>query len=392
MTESYVQIAPDGAGKQIDAFTVGGGTLYRQAVVVADPTTQGNVATVTAAGALQVSDVVIGGAVSGTGGGTTTLSTTDPNVALAGSNDAPIFTAITGDPSGDFAGINLFEAAMDSGGSLGFNVRVQNQPLQDQNGALIISDAPNVQQLSGPAGASFVVWMGGYKSLAVAVPAGITVTYFGSVDGVNYSTLTGILAGGVGGWTSGIAGTSNFIIPANMPWIKLTINAAGTINICRRNVDIPALMGVVNSGSASAFVPAVGGNVASGIAPTANPVLTAGWDGTLTRTLRTDTIGRVYVVGSDLPGVVATNNAPLTVAGVDTANIVRRFGVLPNQIGNINSAQVQDITATEGQTQIEILLQILTELKILNYYAQNLGSSQTDDPTVLRADPSFITQ
>ena len=221
MTESYVQIAPEGAGKQIDAFTVGGGTLYRQAVVVADPTTQGNVATVTAAGALQVSDVVIGGAVSGTGGGTTTLSTTDTNVSQAGSNDAPIFTAITGDPSGDFAGINLFEAAMDTGSNLGFNVRVQNQPAQDQNGALIISDAPNVQQLSGPAGASFVVWMGGYKSLAVAVPSGMTLTPTGSVDGTVYSAIVGIVAAGSGGWVASIGGTSSFLIPALTPWIKL---------------------------------------------------------------------------------------------------------------------------------------------------------------------------
>ena len=391
MTESYVQIAPDGAGKQIDAFTVGGGTLYRQAVVVADPTTQGNVATVTAAGALQVSDVVIGGAVSGTGGGTTTLSTTDPNVALAGSNDAPIFTAITGDPSGDFAGINLFEAAMDTGSSLGFNVRVQNQPTQDQNGALIISDAPNVQQLSGPAGASFVVWMGGYKSLAVAVPSGMTLTPTGSVDGTVYSAIVGIVAAGSGGWVASIGGTSSFLIPALTPWIKLSINVAGTITICRRNVDIPTTLGGINSGIATAFVPAVGGNVASGIAPTANPVLTAGSDGTLTRTIRTDTLGKPIISGDAAVAATPTAN-PVQVSGVDGSNLVRRFGVLPNQIGNTNSAQVQDITATEGQTQIEILLQILTELKILNYYAQNLGSSQTDDPTVLRADPSFITQ
>ena len=337
----------------------------------------------------------------GGGGGEQLLSNSAPlpaveaNLSAAQSSDNPIFTAITGDPSGDFAGINLFEAAMDTGSTLGFNVRVQNQPTQDQNGALIISDAPNVQQLSGPAGASFVVWMGGYKSLAVVVPTGITVTYFGSVDGVAYSTLTGILAGGVGGWTSGIGGTSNFIIPANMPWIKLTISAAGTISICRRNVDIPALMGVVNSGAATAFVPAVGGSVQPGIAPNANPVLTAGWDGTLTRTLRTDTIGRVYVVGSDLPGVVATNNAPLTVAGVDTANIVRRQSSIPNSSTNTNDLSILDQTNFEGSGKGELLGMILLELRILNQqiYLLNTqgGASPSDDPGAFRNDPSFLS-
>ena len=389
-TESYVQIAPDGAGKQIDAFTVGTSpTVYRQAVVVADPTTQGNVATVTAAGALQVSDVVIGGAVSGTGGGTTTLSTTDSNVALAGSNDAPIFTAITGDPSGDFAGINLFEAAMDSGNSLGFNVRVQNQPTQDQNGALILSDGPIIaQSIAMTNGSAIIIPVTGYKSLAVSTSSTFTCTIGLGNDGNTFQTGVATSVGNFA-WVSALVASGHYLIPCNAVYVRIVCTASGVITVTKRNVDIPANYGQAYGGVNG--VGAIGGNVANGIAPTANPVLTAGWDGTLTRTIRTDTLGKPIISGDAAVAATPTAN-PVQVSGVDGSNLVRRFGVLPNQIGNINSAQVQDITATEGQTQIEILLQILTELKILNYYAQNLGSSKTDDPTVLRADPSFITQ
>lgn len=333
-------------------------------------------------------------------GGEVILSPANPlpaleqNLSNAQSSDSPIFTAITGDPSGDFAGVNLLETAMNTDSGLGFNVNVQNQPLRDANGALIISDAPGVQQLSGPPGGTFVLWMGGYKSLAVTVPTGITLTFFGSVDGVSYSTMTGILVSGTNGWVSGIGGTSNFLIPASTPWIKLIISAAGTISVCRRNVDIPAFLGVANSGLATAFAPVVGGPVATGIAPTNNPVLAAGWDGTLTRTVRTDTIGRVYVVGSDLPGVAATNSAPLGVSVLDPQNVTRRLNSVPDTATNTYDLSIIDQSSFEGSGKTEILGLILLELRMLNHqiYLLNTqgGASPSDDPGSMRSDPSLF--
>ena len=46
MSESFVQVAPDSTGKQIDAFQIPNGN-YRQSVVVADPSANANVANVT---------------------------------------------------------------------------------------------------------------------------------------------------------------------------------------------------------------------------------------------------------------------------------------------------------------------------------------------------------
>ena len=57
---------------------------------------------------------------------------------------------------------------------------------------------------------------------------------------------------------------------------------------------------------------------------------------------------------------------------------------------------VQDITQQEGQSQIEILAQILLELKIQNQYLYELprliatGTQSKDAPEILRAEPSIF--
>lgn len=54
MADSFVQVAPDGAGKQIDAqsLTGGSGTVYRQTTTLGDPTAIGSVQSVKAANTL----------------------------------------------------------------------------------------------------------------------------------------------------------------------------------------------------------------------------------------------------------------------------------------------------------------------------------------------------
>lgn len=61
MAESYVQVATDGTGKQVDAFTVAdqntGATRYRQAIVIGDPNSAAGVVSVEN-GALVVDDMM----------------------------------------------------------------------------------------------------------------------------------------------------------------------------------------------------------------------------------------------------------------------------------------------------------------------------------------------
>lgn len=56
---------------------------------------------------------------------------------------------------------------------------------------------------------------------------------------------------------------------------------------------------------------AVEGATANGAAPTENPVLVAGWDGALKRTLFTDTTGRQVVVGAAAAGAAIAGNPVL---------------------------------------------------------------------------------
>lgn len=57
---------------------------------------------------------------------------------------------------------------------------------------------------------------------------------------------------------------------------------------------------------------------------------------------------------------------------------------------------VQDITQQDGQSQIEILAQILLELKILNQQMYELprqiatGTQSKDGPEIIRAEPSIF--
>jgi hypothetical protein len=68
---SHVQVAPDGSGKDVDAVSIvsteaGTPTVYRQVVVLGDPSTYGNQATVSAAGAVKVDGSAVTQPVTGT--------------------------------------------------------------------------------------------------------------------------------------------------------------------------------------------------------------------------------------------------------------------------------------------------------------------------------------
>ena len=153
----------------------------------------------------------------GSGGGTTAtaldpLPVTDSILQAAQTDDAPLFVAIAGDPSGDFAGINLLEQAMTDGTGLQVNVKEQFPPLKDVRGAAIPSDAP----------ANIVLFLGvnspqtidttGYQSVAFQQTAAVAVTVTQSNDGVNFTAAFGIINSAINGtFTSATAATAQAI-------------------------------------------------------------------------------------------------------------------------------------------------------------------------------------
>ena len=306
----------------------------------------------------------------------------EANLSNAQSSDAPLFTAITGDPNGDFAGINLLEAVMNSNNDLGFNVRVQNAPKADAQGAQIPSDAPAVVSGTGTNATTnstlFVIDTTGYQSLTLQLYgtwAG-TVTFYGSNDGANWSVTT---ASGVGAAAAVTTATANnlYTIPVMGRFFKAQITAytSGTVQALaylRQQSTIPMAAGAsVNLnqvGGASTVTAgvsgllAVGGNVAAGVTATANPVL---------------------------------------VGGVDTTGSTRRL--LLDATGLLRVRQ--DIETQANESVVDLLTKILMELKLTNYRLGELPATlaqstlmttfappQTDDANVFLNDPQLLNQ
>ena len=171
-------------------------------------------------------------------------------------------------------------------------------------------------------------------------------------------------------------------IPCVGRYIKITASAAFAATICLRqgshftNANIISISGATPVSTGVSGILAVGGNIANGVAPTANPNLVAGIDTTgLTRRVLTDTAGRVLVSGVTQAGATAAlplfgNSATPSLAQTDTGTI-------------------------DSFTQYDLLAEVVTQLRILNrnFFEANVGqlSPVSDDPDVLRADYSTLT-
>jgi len=82
------------------------------------------------------------------------------------------------------------------------------------------------------------------------------------------------------------------------------------------------------------------GTVADGVAPNANPVLVAGFDGTLTQTLSTDASGNLQIDVLVLP--VAPTNPGVDIGTVDVASVIPGVGAT-----NLGKAQDTAVGATD---------------------------------------------
>ena len=72
----------------------------------------------------------------------TPFPTQDQAIANAQTTDGSISVSIAGDPSGDFAGVNILEQVVTDGTGLFLNTRTQNPVKTDLNNATVLSDAP----------------------------------------------------------------------------------------------------------------------------------------------------------------------------------------------------------------------------------------------------------
>jgi hypothetical protein len=325
--------------------------------------------------------------------------------------------------------------AMDDSNNSPLHIKLQPQNSgikQDLLGAFILSDAPTPVQINLTATANSVtIDTQGYQTIAITTGLGLVGAVSGSNDGLTFQPMLGYsMLSGLS--TSALAASGNFIFPCLTRYIRVIASAGGQFTYYLRNqpftnnlVNLQQINGVTVSQATSqlgvnivnvggtgtvsggvAGTLGVGGASAVGVAPTYNPIIAGSIDpGGLGRRLFSDATGRLILnpyslnvqVPSSLAGVVLT-----TSAGGNLAPVVN------SGFNNQVAISVQDTLQYEGQNHVELLAQLLQEMKILNQQMYELprvlstalnGPSIAvlgqivqvgDEPAQMRNDPSLF--
>ena len=330
--------------------------------------------------------------------------------------------------------IDKISWAMDETNNTPLNVKLQAQNSgikQDLSGAFILSDAPQPVTVNQVIGGTTVIDTQGYQTISFTSGTGFVGTVSCSNDGVTFNNILGYNISTAVAATS-IPAVSNVIFPCLTRFIRVTSTTAGQFTYYLRNqpftnnqVNLQQIGGaavsqassqlgvnIVNYGGTGvitggvAGVPSAGGPNAVASATTTNPLQMGGIDPQgLVRRLFSDATGRLILnpyslgvqVPSSLAGVTLTTSAGGNIAPVSLAGY-------NNQV----PLAVQDTSQFEGQSQIELLAQLLQEMKIMNQQlyelpriiAGQLNGINTagampmftygDEPTAMRNDASLF--
>ena len=326
--------------------------------------------------------------------GSSTRSTAMPVAGVGGQpvatqdqnngTDSAQYTVLVGDPNSDWAGVNLLEALMDESQRFGVGTRVLNPVATDVNNATISSDAPVMIKysvfgaVSGP-----IIDTTGYESVVIQQTAGGASIPQTSNDGVAWSTIFGANQGTV--IPTSTLGNGMYVFPVIGRWFRIVgvaavqmtatiylrqapFNFVGTAGSLLTTVNLTQINGTAPVSTGVLGMLSVGGNVAAGVAPTADPVLVAGVDNSvtntgvaapLTRRLLTDTAGRLFV----------------EITGVGLDAVVRALTVKPAQDGQSNALAVDVVTQNDAQTIPDLLQLMLFEQRITNQYLFSLSKN-----------------
>ena len=307
--------------------------------------------------------------------------------------DQPVAVQIVGDAAGDFAGINLLETVMDDGSGIAVNVKVVNPQRRDANGSPIKSDAAGPIYLSGPTGTVYLIDTAGYQTLQISSSTGVG-SLQGSGDRVTFHALCGQSL--IGSTASGYAANSSWQFPCTARYIKVTVSTSGNAVAYLRDQPMQAIGAVgvpsfnlatvagVSAFSVGNGTFAVSGSVTPGTPPAVNLGSSVGGvDGSgLYRHLSLSSAGVLNVSTAD--------------TAIDQTGVARNFGLLSPLISGVYgvaSQAVQEVSQVEGQSLGELMLQILTELRIVNHQLFLLntqgGASPSDEPAAFRNDAEF---
>ena len=399
MAETFVQVAPDGAGKQIDGFQPTGSTSIRQTVTIGDPNIAGEVVDVTIGGAMNVN--LNGGETSNM-----VLSTIDGALQVAPSDYENPKDRLNQPGSTDGSEPTVMVAMdpnwplqLDPGQVLTVGGKAPGGAMLPMtvgaDGGLRLTDAPAPIYGQGAAlnQQCFAVDTTGYNSIAVQLTGtfSLTTTAQTSNDGVNWVAVTGWPVGGAAIPSSAPAAVGLWVFPTIGRFFKLYVSAwtSGSVQTIAQlraqpvplqwnipSVNAQQIAGTNTVTANVAGMQAVGGNVAAGSASTSYPVQVAGSDGTNVQRIKTDTSGQTIVVPA-----------------LDPTNVTQRLRV--NALGSLVVEEAISSAGEDGNA--GLLSQILRELKQLNFYTRQLpyymsnGFSVADEDSAFRDDPSLYT-
>jgi hypothetical protein len=305
-----------------------------------------------------------------------------------------IVLSVVGRESEGVRGSDRLAFALDESTGVRLSVSIKNLCL-DQYGAMFISDAPEMRRGAGNLANAilFTIDTSGYQSISLQLSgtwAG-TVTFQASNDGATWVSVAGWnSATGVAAvvttttsglfsipcvgrlfravetaYTSGLVNATAFLRfqPASPMLAAPSIAANSSVNVAQ-------WAGTPGPTAGVAGVVATGGNVAVGAVQTAYPVVVAG----------VDALGKTRRLLTDAAGMTALPSVP-TPAGIQ----------------NLAAQAMVDTSQVEGQSLLEILAQVLVELKIANWYHFDLprqlqsGTAFTsDEPSAFRNDPTML--
>jgi hypothetical protein len=204
----------------------------------------------------------------------------------------------------------------------------------------------------------------GYNSVAMQLTGTFTgtVTFQASNDGSAWSSVTAWpTAGGTAPVTTATA-VGHWLIPAAARYIRAQITTSGTgqplaiavlknaaafypastpsVTIAANSaVNVAQIGGTTTVTGGVAGIQAIGGNIAVGAAPTANPVPIGGWDGTNTRRILTDAVSGGVALGA---AGVSNGASVSTLVSAATNNLTQLKGT----IGRLLLIDIQNTVAS----------------------------------------------
>ena len=152
-------------------------------------------------------------------------------MAYIGQNVQP--SSIQGATGGDFDGIQTQDALIR--GDLALHTKSINNPTQDINGNIIISDSPQVIKLvASTIGQAFTIDTLGYNSIEFTTQAFIG-TVLASNDNITYSAIGGI--SNAGAWVTTLAAANtSYTFPCQSRYVRLTCTTVGALSYTLRTV------------------------------------------------------------------------------------------------------------------------------------------------------------